>query len=94
MFNGSYGRGIYKNILHVAVGSGNDDLVQVCLGQDPEIVRRYLREEIKHGDGYLIHAACKNGMEKCLLRILDLMGSLDTVQLNRKDRHGFAPIHK
>ncbi len=94
LFNSSYGGGLYKNIFHVAVGSGDESSVEVCLEQDPEIVRPYLQGEIRHGDGYIIHAACKNGMEKCLLRIVESMGHLDTLQLNRKDKLGFTPIHK
>ena len=94
LFNSSYGGGIYQNILHVAVGSGDESSVKVCLEQDPKVVREYLQWEIKHGDGYLIHAACKNGMKDCLLRIINVMGQLDIVQLNRKDKLGFAPIHK
>ena len=74
--------------------SGDESSVQVCLEQDPEIVRPYLQQEIRHGDGYIIHAACKNGMEKCLLRIVESMEHSDTLQLNRKDRQGFTPIHK
>ena len=94
LFNTSYGRGIHKNILHVAVESGDESSAQVCLEQDPEIVRQYMQREIKHGDGYLIHAACKNGMEKCLMIIVESMGHLDILQLSRKDKLGFAPIHK
>ena len=94
LFNSSYGEGHYKNIFHVAVASGDESSVEVCLEQDPEIVRPYLQQEIRHGDGYMIHAACKNGMEKCLLRIVESMGDLDTLQLNRKDKLGFTPIHK
>ena len=94
LFNSSYGGGHYKNIFHVAVASGDESSVEVCLEQDPEIVRSYLQNEIKHGDGYMIHAACKNGMEKCLLRIVESMEHSDTLQLNRKDELGFTPIHK
>ena len=94
LFNSSYGGGTYKNILHVALASGDESSVKVCLEQDPKVVREYLRWEIKHGDGYLIHAVCKNGMQDCLLRIIDAMGRLDILQLNRKDKLGFAPIHK
>ncbi|CAB4008909.1 transient receptor potential cation channel subfamily A member 1-like, partial [Paramuricea clavata] len=53
-----------------------------------------MQREIKHGDGYLIHAACKNGMEKCLMKIVESMGHLDILQLSRKDKLGFVPIHK
>ncbi|XP_028413558.1 transient receptor potential cation channel subfamily A member 1-like [Dendronephthya gigantea] len=94
LFSKSYGGGLYKNIFHVAVGSGDASSVQVCLEQDQEIVRRYLQEEVKHGNAHIIHAACKNGMEKCLMRIVESMGRLDTIQLNMKDNLGFAPIHK
>lgn len=94
LFSESYGGRVYKNIFHVAFGSGVESSVQVCLEQDQQIVRRYLHEEVKHGDGYMIHAACKNGMEKCLMIIVESMGRLDTIQLNMKDRLGFAPIHK
>ena len=94
LFGNSHGGGNYKNIFHVALGSGDESSVQVCLEQDSEIVRQYLQSEIKHGDGYMIHTACKNGMEKALLRMVEAMGHLDTLQLNRKDRLGFTPIHK
>jgi hypothetical protein len=94
LFNSSYGEGHYKNIFHVAVASGDESSVEVCLEQDPEIVRPYLQREIRHGDGYIIHAACKNGMEKCLLRIVESMGDFNTLQLNRKDEQGFTPIHR
>ncbi len=95
LFNSSYGGGHYKNIFHVAVGSGDESSVEVCLEQDPEIVRPNLQREIRNGDGYIIHAACKNGMEKCLLRIVELMENLsDNLELNRKDKLGFTPIHK
>ena len=94
LFDSSFGDRIYRNIFHVAVGSGDEKSVQVCLNQDPEIVREYFQSEIKHGDGYLIHSACKNGMEKCLLRIVECMEDSDTLQLNRKDESGFTPIHK
>ena len=94
LFDSSFGHGIYKNIFHVTAESGDEKSVQVCLDQDPEIVREYLQWEIKHGDGYLIHSTCKHGMEKCLFRMVDYMGRLDTLQLNRKDKLGFTPIHK
>ena len=94
LFNSSYGGGHYKNIFHVAVGSGDESSVEVCLEQDPEIVRPYLQQEMRHGDWYMIHAACKNGMGKCLLRIVKSMEHSDTLQLNRKDKLGFTPIHK
>ena len=94
LFGDSHGGGNYKNIFHVALGSGDESSVQVCLEQDSEIVRQYLQTEIKHGDGYMIHTACKNGMEKALLRMVEAMGRMDILQLNRKDRLGFTPIHK
>ena len=94
LFGNSHGGGNYKNIFHVALGSGDESLVQVCLEQDSEIVRQYLQSEFKHGDGYIIRTVCKNGMEKALLRMVEAMGHLDTLQLNRKDRAGFTPIHK
>ena len=94
LFGSSHGGGNYKNIFHVALGSGDESSVQVCLQQDSEIVGKYLRSEIRHGDGYMIHTACKNGMEKCLLRMVEAMGHLDTLQLNRKDKYGSTPLHK
>ena len=94
LFNSSCRGGLYKNIFHVAVASGDESSVQVCLEQDPEIVRPYLQQQIRHGIGYIIHAACKGGMEKCLIRIVESIGHLDTLQLNGKDDLGFTPIHK
>ncbi|XP_046848681.1 transient receptor potential cation channel subfamily A member 1-like isoform X1 [Xenia sp. Carnegie-2017] len=93
LFSEEYGGSHYRNILHVAVDSGDERTVQVCL-QDEDVIREDLREEIRHGDGYLIHAACKNGMEKSLFRFVDVMTHLDLLQLNRKDKQGFTPIHK
>ena len=94
LFDISFGNRIYRNIFHVVVESGDEKSVQVCLDQDPEIVREYFQSKIKEGDGYLIHSACKNGMEKCLSRIVDYMEDSDTLQLNEKDESGFTPIHK
>ena len=94
LFGNLQGRGNYKNIFHVALGSGDESSVQVCLEQDSQIVRRQLQSEIKHGDGDMIHTACKNGMVKALLIMVEAMGHLDTLQLNRKDRAGFTPIHR
>ncbi|XP_046848108.1 transient receptor potential cation channel subfamily A member 1-like [Xenia sp. Carnegie-2017] len=93
LFSERYGGKYYRNILHVAVDSGDERTVQVCL-QDENVIREDLCEEIRHGDGYLIHAACKKGMEKSLFRFMDVMRHLDLLQLNRKDKQGFTPIHK
>lgn len=88
-----YGK-YYDNLLQVAVESADERTVNVCLDQDPEIVRKCLEGEIKHGQGGLIHSACKNGMEQCLLKIVDCMKNIEKLHLNRKDRLGFTPIHK
>ena len=84
----------YDNLLQVAVDSGDEKTVHVCLDQDPEIVRKCLQKEVNHDEGGLIHSACKNGMKACLLKIVDSMGGLDKVDLNKKDNFGFTPIHK
>ncbi|XP_046848686.1 transient receptor potential cation channel subfamily A member 1-like [Xenia sp. Carnegie-2017] len=93
LFREKYGGMFNSNILQIAVDSGDERTVQVCL-QDEDVIREDLREEIRHGDGYLIHAACENGMKKSLFRFMEVMGHLDFLQLGRKDIEGFAPIHK
>ncbi|XP_046848105.1 transient receptor potential cation channel subfamily A member 1-like [Xenia sp. Carnegie-2017] len=91
LFSEDYGGLFHRNILHVAVDSGDERIVQVCL-QDEDVIREDLREEIRHD--LLIHAACENGMKKSLFRFMEVMGHLDFLQLNRKDKQGFTPIHK
>ena len=88
-----YGK-LYYNLLQVAFDSGDEKTVHVCLDEDPEIVRKCLKKEFKHDERGLIHSACKNGMKTCLLKIVDSMGGLDKVDLNKKDKLGFTPIHK
>ena len=85
---------LHETLLQVAVDSGDEKTVQVCLDQDSDVVRKCLQEEIKHGQGVLIHSACENGMEQCLLKIVESMGDLEKVHLHRKDNLGCAPIHK
>ena len=84
----------YESLFQVAVDSGDENTVQVCLDQNPNVVQKCLREEIKHGKGILIHFACKNGMEQCLRKLVETMDDTETMQLNKKDNLGFAPIHK
>ena len=93
LFSEEYGGSQYRNILHVAVNSGNESLVEVCLQQDEKIIRSCLSEEIKNNT-HLIHDVCKYGMEKLLSRFVSMMGDLDLMLLNRKDERGHTPLHR
>ncbi|XP_046864204.1 ankyrin-1-like [Xenia sp. Carnegie-2017] len=93
LFSEEYGGSQYRNILHVAINSGNESLVEVCLQQDENIIRSCLSQEIKNNN-HLIHDVCKYGMEKLLSRFVSMMGDLDLVLLNRKDERGHTPLHR
>ena len=84
----------YGNLLQVAVESGDERTVQVCLDQDPEIVRKCLAQEMEHGEGSLLHSACENGMEQCVVCVVETMTDQAELYMSRKDKLGFAPIHK
>ncbi|XP_046848111.1 LOW QUALITY PROTEIN: transient receptor potential cation channel subfamily A member 1-like [Xenia sp. Carnegie-2017] len=91
LFGEKYGGSHYRNILHVALDSGNERTVQVCLQQDGGIILPCLRDEI-NSNSYLIHAACNNGMDKVLSLFVDMMEDLVVQQMMIKDKEGFTPL--